>query len=93
MGTVNNSELFNSHITEECDSDQECVLLANCLTTRELKLKADVETNEFAKMALLDTLKSLSCGRKLEKTICCDKNLTGKMILQKKWKSPSSKVI
>ena len=42
-------------------------------------MKADVETNEFAKMALLDTLKSLSCGRKLDKTVCCDKKLTGKI--------------
>ena len=57
------------------------MLLENCLTTRELKVKADVETNEFAKMALLDTLKSLSCGRKLDRTVCCDKKLTGKIIL------------
>ena len=72
-------KIVTSYFTDECGKDQECVLLANCQTTRQLKVKADGETDEFVKMALIDTLQSLSCGGKLDKTVCCDKKLTGKI--------------
>ena len=55
--------------------------LENCPPTRVLKQQADDATSEFLKSFLLNSIESLACGEKLDKTFCCDKQLAGKVKL------------